>query len=121
MVVKKAKKAGPAAKKKTVEKKARKKVVKKKTITKTKDISPVLPVVGKVTHFFPHVSAAVIKLSAELKSGDMINIKGHTTDFKQTIESMQIDHVPVNEARKGNEIGVKVKDRVRIGDIVYKM
>jgi putative protease len=112
--------------KKTVKKKAQK-VAKKKTIAKAVSAkvaakpSPALQVAGEVTHFFPHVSAAVIKLSTELKSGDMINIKGHTTDFKQTIESMQIDHVPVNEARKGAEIGVKVKDRVRIGDTVYKI
>jgi len=121
MVVKKAKKAGPAAKKKTVKKKAQKKVIKKKAITKKTDNSPALQVAGEVTHFFPHVSAAVIKLSTDLKTGDIVNIKGHTTDFKQTIASMQIDHAPVNEAKKGNEIGLKVKDRVRIGDIVYKM
>ncbi|MDD5449237.1 MAG: translation elongation factor-like protein [Candidatus Omnitrophica bacterium] len=74
-----------------------------------------------MTHFFPHVSAGVIKLSKELKVGDMIRLKGHTTDFKQPIDSMQIEHVPVTEAKKGAEIGIKVKDRVRIGDLVYKL
>ncbi|MBI4335117.1 MAG: translation elongation factor-like protein [Candidatus Omnitrophica bacterium] len=74
-----------------------------------------------MSHFFPHVSAGVIKLSDNLKVGDMIQIKGHTTDFKQLVESMQLDHAPVTEGRKADEIGLKVKDRVRIGDIVYKL
>ncbi|MCX5715434.1 MAG: EF-Tu/IF-2/RF-3 family GTPase [Candidatus Omnitrophica bacterium] len=74
-----------------------------------------------MTHFFPHVSAGVIKLSGSLKAGDMVQIKGHTTDFKQSVESMQIEHESVTEAKKGDEIGLKVKDRVRIGDTVYKL
>jgi putative protease len=78
-------------------------------------------VVGEVTHYFPHVSAGVIKLSKDLKAGEMVQIKGHTTDFKQAVDSLQVDHVPVGEARKGQEIGLKVKDRVRIGDTVYRL
>jgi len=77
--------------------------------------------VGVVTHFFPKIMVAVIKLEHELKMGDTVIIEGHGESFEQVVDSMQIDHVPVNEARKGNEIGVKVKDRVRIGDIVYKI
>lgn len=116
--VKKAKKTKPAVKKKVLKKK---KIVKGKAKTKPAVVVPSLPVIGEITHFFPHVSAGVIKLSGELKAGDMVQIKGHTTDFKQAVESMQIDHVPVNEATKGQEIGLKVKDRVRIGDVVYKI
>lgn len=115
--VKKTKAARPAAKKKA----AKKKVSKKIPAQPKPNIpaAPMLKTAGEVTHFFPHVSAAVIKLSGPLKVGDMIQIKGHTTDFKQSVDSMQIEHVPVNEAKKGDEIGLKVKDRVRIGDTAY--
>jgi len=124
---KKIKKARPAAKKKVVKKKAAmkkavKKVAKRKITAKaSKAAYPALQVIGEVTHFFPHVSAGVMKLSGELKVGDMVHIKGHTTDFKQTVDSMQINHITVSEARKGDEIGLRVKDRVRIGDVVYKL
>ncbi len=109
-----------AVKKVAVKKAAVKKAV-KPAVTKPEAVYPKLQAVGEITHFFPHVSAGVIKLSGELKVGDMVNIKGHTTDFRQTVDSMQVDHVVVNEAKKGQEIGLKVKDRVRIGDIVYKI
>jgi len=78
-------------------------------------------VVGIITHYFPHVMAAVIKLKAGLAVGDVIKVKGHTTDFTQTISSMQIDHVPVNQAKKGQEIGLLADSRVRQHDIVYKV
>ncbi|NQT06023.1 MAG: hypothetical protein HQ575_00615 [Candidatus Omnitrophica bacterium] len=78
--------------------------------------------IGIVTHYFPHVKAAVIKLSkGSLKAGETICLKGHTTDFKQPVKSMQYNHTPIEEGRKGQEIGLKVKSRVRIGDIVYKV
>ncbi len=77
--------------------------------------------IGVVTHFFSHAKAAVIKIKkGGLKTGDGIYIKGHTTDFKQPVKSLQINRTSVDEAKKGQEIGVKVKSRVRIGDIVYK-
>lgn len=77
--------------------------------------------IGVITHFFPHVKAAVIKLSKKpLKVGDSIYIKGHTTDFKQPVKSLQFNHAPIQEAKAGQEVGVKVKARVRIGDVVYK-
>lgn len=110
-----------AANKKVVNKTSVKKTAKKVALPASKSAPLSLEVVGEMVHYFPHVSAGVIKLSKELKAGDMIRIKGHTTDFKQTVDSMQIEHVPVNEAKKGAEIGLKVKDRVRIGDIVYKL
>lgn len=77
-------------------------------------------VVGLVTHYFPHVNAAVIKLKTPLSVGDKIRIKGHTTDFIQSINSMQIDRVPINAAKKGQEIGLLVDSRVRQHDIAYK-
>ncbi|GAI15070.1 unnamed protein product, partial [marine sediment metagenome] len=55
------------------------------------------------------------------KVGDTIHIKGHTTDFEQEIESMQIENEPVKEAKSGDSIGIKVKERVRPHDLVYKV
>ncbi len=78
--------------------------------------------IGVVTHYFPHVKAAVVKLSkGSVKVGSTIYIKGHTTDFRQQIKSMQYNHSPIEEGRTGQEIGLKVKARVRIGDVVYKV
>ncbi len=78
--------------------------------------------VGEVTHYFPKVkAAAVLVLKDGLKPGDSVYIKGHTTNFKQTLTSMQLEHIPIQEAKKAQEIGVLVKSRVRIGDIVYKI
>ena len=77
--------------------------------------------VGKVSHYFSKISVAVIELSDTLKTGDKIRIKGHETDFYEKVESMQIDHVNVKEAKKGQSIGMKVADKVREGDIVYKL
>jgi len=112
----KVKKTKAPAKKKISTKKVAKKKAARPVIAQ-----PGLQIVGEVTHYFPHVSAGVVKLSGGLKLGDMIRIKGHTTDFKQTVDSLQINHVIVNEAKRGDEIGLKAKDRVRIGDLVYKL
>ena len=106
-------------KKKSIKRKpAKKSISKKRPIAKTK---PKEKPVGIITHYFPHVRAAVIKLKAPLLVGSTIKIKGHTTDFKQTISSMQIDHVPVNQAKIGQEIGLLVDSRVRQHDLVYKV
>jgi len=78
-------------------------------------------IIGKITHYFPHVQAAVIKLKAPLSVGDTIKVKGHTTDFTQTVNSLQIDHVAVNSAQKGAEIGFQVISRVRQHDVIYKI
>ena len=77
--------------------------------------------VGKVSDFFAHPVVAGIELTGTLKVGDQIHIKGHTTDLECTVDSMQINNVDVNEAKAGDAIGVKVSDRVRRGDIVYKV
>jgi len=105
-----------------------KKVIKKKTPKTKKGIkkAPVVVekgvLIGKVTHYFPHVKAgAIIIESGELSLGNTVRIKGHTTDFKQKIASMQIDRNPVDKATKGDEIGILVKSRVRIHDKVYKI
>ncbi|MEM0333534.1 MAG: translation elongation factor-like protein [Candidatus Aenigmatarchaeota archaeon] len=77
--------------------------------------------VGKVTHFYPKISVAVIELENTLKKGDKISIEGRTTNFSQIVESMQIEHKDVNEGIKGQSIGLKVVERVREGDKVYKI
>lgn len=112
------------AKKKVTIKKKRivKKIPKKKPALKKAVIKkPKENIIGTVTHYFPKVSAAVVKMKAPLVIGDTIKIKGHTTDFTQTVTSMQIDHVPINAAKKGQEIGLLVSSRVRQHDIVYKV
>ncbi|MCK9595528.1 MAG: hypothetical protein PHH68_01630 [Candidatus Omnitrophica bacterium] len=78
-------------------------------------------VVGRITHYFPKVRAAVIRLKAPLSLGDAVRFKGHTTDFKQNIVSMQIDHSPITQGKKGDEIGLLVNSRVRRHDVVSKV
>ena len=75
--------------------------------------------IGLVSVYFSHVEVGAIKLSGKLKVGDRIHIKGHTTDFEQLVDSMQIDRKEVKDAKKGDEIGIKVNDRVRPNDKVY--
>lgn len=77
--------------------------------------------IGKVSDFFAHPVVAGIQLTATLKVGDKIHIKGHTTDLELTIQSMQINNVNVKEAKAGDSIGIKLTDRARRGDIVYKI
>lgn len=76
--------------------------------------------VGKVTNFYSKISVAVLQLTAPISVGDKILIKGDTTNFEQTVDSMQIEHKNIQTAEAGKAIGLRVKDRVRPGDIVYK-
>jgi putative protease len=76
--------------------------------------------IGKVTHFFSKISVAVVELTATLSVGDKIRIQGPTTDFEQTVESMQIEHQNVKTAKKGQSIGLKVDEPVKEKDTVYK-
>jgi selenocysteine-specific translation elongation factor len=75
--------------------------------------------IGKVTHYFSKISVAGIQLSGTLKVGDKISIEGATTNFEENIDSMQIDNKPVIEAKAGDMIGIKVKDKTRTGDNVF--
>jgi hypothetical protein len=78
--------------------------------------------VGFVTHYYGHLSVAAIRLdSGSLRVGDTIRILGHTSDFRQRVESMQIEHQPVTEAGKRQEIGLKVTQHARENDDVYKV
>jgi putative protease len=78
--------------------------------------------IGMVEHFFTHISVAAIKITnGELKIGDTIHIVGAHTDFKQKIESMEIDRKSVEIVTIGDDVGIKLKERVREKDIVYKI
>jgi putative protease len=76
--------------------------------------------IGRVAHFFPKISVAVIELTAPLSAGDTIVIKGPNTDFEQKVDSMQIEHKSLQRAEAGQSIGLKVVERVRETDAVYK-
>jgi len=76
--------------------------------------------IGRITHFFPKISVAVVELKGTLKVGDTIAVKGPTTDFEQKVDSMQIEHENVPKAEAGQSIGLKMAERVRETDVVYK-
>ena len=76
--------------------------------------------IGVVKHFYHKISVAVIELTDELKVGDQIIIRGSTTSLEQSVDSIQIEHEKVEKAVAGQSIGLKVKDRVRENDTVYK-
>jgi selenocysteine-specific translation elongation factor len=78
-------------------------------------------VIGEVTDFFARPVVAGIEVAATLTVGDKIHIKGHTTDLELTVDSMQINNVNVEQAKTGDLVGIKVSDRVRRGDTVYKV
>ncbi|MCD6194973.1 hypothetical protein J7K05_02155 [bacterium] len=78
--------------------------------------------VGVITHYFGKINVGVVKItSGSLKVGDKIHIKGATTDFEQEVKSLQVDHQDVSEVKKGEEAGMKVDDRVREEDKVFKI
>jgi putative protease len=76
---------------------------------------------GQVEDYFAHVNVMALKLLAPVSVGDMIRIKGHTTDITQKVESMQIEHQPVYTASTGDSVGIKIADRARRTDVVYKI
>ncbi len=77
--------------------------------------------IGNVSDFFAHPVVAGIELTAVLKVGDRIHILGHTTDMELTVDSMQVNNASVTEAKSGDAIGIKVSDRVRRGDKIFKI
>ena len=77
--------------------------------------------IGTVTHFYTRLSVAIIELTDELNIGDSIHIKGHTSDFTQTVESMQVEHEGVTSAKAGDAIGLMVSEHAREGDEVFKV
>jgi len=76
--------------------------------------------IGVISNYFDHVQAAAIKLKVALKVGDTLHIKGGEVDFEQEVDSMQIDRKDVEKAKKGDEIGIKVDQKVRKGYKVFK-
>ena len=139
----KAKKKKTSTGKTAVRKKAagKKVAAKKKTAAKTapktkratarapapipKPAAPAIPPgterIGIVTHYYSHLTVAIVQLeTGSLRVGDVIHIKGHTSDFTQPVESMEIDHVHVSEARPGQSFGLRVKEHAREHDVVYK-
>ncbi len=77
--------------------------------------------VGKVVDYFARIGVAGIDLTGPLKAGERIHIKGHTSDFEQVVQSIQIEHEAVAEAKAGDKIGIKVTERCRGGDRVYRV
>ncbi len=94
---------------------------KKKVVAKKKTVKAVKKpkAIGAVTHFFGHIEVAIVKFKVPIKVGTKVQFKGATTDFSETIKSMQYEHKPVQLAKKGQEVGIKVGDKVREGDEVY--
>jgi selenocysteine-specific translation elongation factor len=78
-------------------------------------------IIGNVSDFFARPIVAGVELTAPLKVGDKIRIKGHTTNLEMTVGSMQLNNANITEAKAGDSIGIKVTDRVRAGDSVYKI
>jgi putative protease len=114
-------KAAKAPKKRASPKKAKRTA---KAAVKQKPAQPAPPgkPVGVVTHYFGEPSVAIVKLkTGTLRIGDTIHIRGHTTDFEQKVESLQVDHAPVTEVGPKDDFGMKVTGHVREHDVVYKV
>ena len=80
-----------------------------------KEIKPI----GEVTHYFSKIGVAIIKFNKKVKVGEKIKVKGATSDFEQVINSMQYEHQDIKEAKKNQEVGIKIGEKVREGDKVY--
>jgi putative protease len=77
--------------------------------------------IGRITHFYSKANVAIVELNAALSKGDKIVIRGSTTNIEQTVDSMEIEHKQIANAQTGQSIGMKVNDRVRENDLVYKV
>ena len=75
--------------------------------------------IGTITHLFDRISVGIIKLNGKLKVGDKVRIQGGTTNFEQEISEIQLEHESIPEGKKGQEVGVKITEKVREGDDVY--
>ncbi|HVN26520.1 MAG TPA: translation elongation factor-like protein [Candidatus Paceibacterota bacterium] len=98
-------------------------VKKKPAATKAKKVAKAKGAekpIGTVTHFFTHIKVAIVRFKTKVPAGAKLHYKGATTDFADEAKSMQYDRKPVKVAPKGKQIGIKVKKRVREGDLVYR-
>ena len=77
--------------------------------------------IGKITHYYDKIGVAIIELSGVLKVGDKIKIEGGKNEFDQTVEEMQVDHKPVDAAKAGDAVGIKVKEKIREGALVLRL
>ena len=77
--------------------------------------------IGKVTHYLGHIGVAGVKLTGLLAVGDRIHVKGHTTDFSQTVDSLEVEHQPVSKAGPEDNVAFKVTDKARVGDQVFRV
>ncbi len=77
--------------------------------------------IGKISHYFNNIKVAVIDLSGKLEAGDKIRIVGGETDFSQKVGSMEVDHKKIKKAKKGDSVGMKIKEKAREGYKVYKV
>lgn len=75
--------------------------------------------IGVITHYYGKIGVGIVKVSGTLKVGDRVHVKGASTDFNQTVDSMQYEHKPLETAKKGQEVGIKMADKVREGDEVF--
>ena len=99
--------------------KSKKKAVKKVKEAVEEAVEELGEEMGRITHYFDNIGVAVVELAKALKVGTTVRVKGSTTDFKQKIDSMQVEHKSVDKAKKGDAIGLKVKEKVRPNDKVY--
>ena len=76
--------------------------------------------VGTVTHYFGNLGVAIVKFNKLISVGAKLKFKGATTDFEEVVKSMQFDHKEIDKAKKGQEVGIKVKDKVREGDVIFE-
>ena len=76
--------------------------------------------IGTVSHYFSHLSVAAVALTRPLRLGERIHIKGHTTDLVQTVDSMQVEHAPISEAKPGDDVALHVDERVHERDTIYR-
>ncbi len=94
----------------------------KKTVKKAKPLRPAQgKPIGKVTHYYGGIEVAIVKFNKVVKKGTMARFSGATTNFEQSLDSMQYDHKDVSSAPKGKEVGIKVNDKVRDGDEVFEI
>ena len=82
---------------------------------------PKKKLVGRITHYFTRIGVGIVDLTDDLRVGDEILIQGRVTNFRQKVESMEIEHQKVEHAKAGDSIGLKVNERVRENDLVYKI
>jgi len=117
-----------AVKKKPVKKKAaKKKTAKKKPVKKIRQAKPLPPpavegiLLGRVEDFFAHINVVAVTLKSALRVGNVIRIKGHTTDLTENVTSIQVEHEAIEEAKKGDSVGIKISGIARKRDWVFRV